>query len=58
MHHQKSLDTFEKLNSFIDGLGPTHPLKVAPEYSAAIYKKLARIYCECLCLRKAYDLSK
>ena len=58
MHHLKSLETLQGLQSFIASMGPESALKTSGQYSAGVEKKLARIYCECLCLRKAYEHSE
>ena len=34
-----------------------HPLNSA-KYQSALFNKLARIYCECLCIRKAHEYSE
>ena len=34
-----------------------HPLNSA-KYQSALYNKMARIYCECLCIRKAHEYSE
>ena len=55
MYHTRSMEKLFELWKFEAKLGPEHPVSSA-KYSAALQKKFARIYCDCMCIRK--DLQK
>ena len=57
MYQQKALETFQSLVKFCNKLQPDHLLHSA-KYQCAMHNKLARIYCECLCIRKAHEFSE
>lgn len=57
MQHQKSLETFQSLSQFVGQLGMESELN-SPKYQCALYDRMARIYCECLCIRKAHEASE